>query len=116
MSNNKVQKHWLIKKVWYGQLPLWQQFWLFGVAGGLSLHLGLAIVLVGLTEPPEDYVANWILGFIIFLMIYTTWIFVGIWRSAKQYRGDSDWVIAAKLAVSAGVTLYVLMLIRVIVG
>jgi hypothetical protein len=103
-----------MKAVWQGKLALWKQFWLYGAAGGLTLHLLLGVLFMGLTESPEDSIAIWLLGLLFFVMLYSIWAFVGIWRSAGNYSGPKDWVIAARGAVLFGLFLYLTMIIAVL--
>ena len=71
--------------------------------------LPFLVLLVGLTDPHEDQVAN---GFIAYLMVilgYGVWILAGIWRSASNYPGNPNWALLAKICVVGECTKAVLL-------
>jgi hypothetical protein len=92
----------VIIRLWRGEMALWKTFWLFGAGGGLFLGLPILAALLALTDVPEDDTALWFVLALGFLLIYLIWVFVGIWRAANGYGGESVWAVLAKVAVAAG--------------
>lgn len=96
-----------LKKIWCGDVPLLRVYWVFGVVGEFLLVLPFLVLLLALTEPPETEVANLFLGYLAFILVYTLWAFVGIWRSAAKHRGDSSLTAVARISVALGTLLIV---------
>jgi hypothetical protein len=92
----------MITQLWRGEIKLWKTFWLFGVGGGLALGLPIFSAMLALTDVPPDDTASIFLAALGFLLVYLTWVFVGIWRAANKYQGEKAWVLLAKVAVVAG--------------
>ena len=92
----------MITRLWRGEITLWKTFWLFGVGGGLVLGLPIFSAMLALTDVPDDITAMVFLAALGFLLVYLTWVFVGIWRASNKYSGERIWVVLAKIAVVAG--------------
>ena len=89
----------MLKKLWRGELPLWLNFWVFGV-----LILGsLRFLLYYLSQPSLNFTAKYgiyplsILD--AFSLIYAFIIWLAIWKSADKYTGSQLLAHGAKLAV-----------------
>ena len=91
----------MISRLWRGEIPLWKSFWLFGVGGGTLLGLPIFSTMLALTDVPDEATALVFVSALGFLLLYLTWVFVGIWRAAGRYAGNPTWAILAKLAVGA---------------
>jgi hypothetical protein len=89
-------------RLWRGEIELWKTFWLFGVSGGLAIGLPIFSAMLALTDVPDDDTAVVFLAALGFLLVYLTWVIVGIWRAANKYQGEKAWVVLAKIAVVAG--------------
>jgi uncharacterized membrane protein len=106
----------MITQLWRGEITLWKTFWLFGVGGGLALGLPIFSAMLALTDVPDDTTASIFLSALGFLLVYLTWVFVGIWRAANKYQGDEAWVVLAKIPVVAGTFNIALLVVSVTVG
>lgn len=95
-------RKWGPRALWRGDIPLARAFWIYGVlVGGLS-GLALLILILGLTDPPDDDVALlFMIGLTAFLG-YLGLTFIGIWRAAGRYVGDQGWAFLAKTFVLIG--------------
>ena len=83
-----------LKMLWRGEISLGRAYWVFGV---LFLSL-LAIpgyfndpIILGSTnlEPSASFVFG-TMAYAIFVLAYTVFISVAIWRSAGRYEGPED--------------------------
>ena len=99
----------MITRLWRGEITLWKTFWLFGVGGGLALELPIFSVMMALTDVPDDTTALVFLSALSFLLVYLTWVFVGIWRASSRYQGEKIWAVLAKIAVVAETAKIVLL-------
>ena len=100
----------MITQLWRGKIKLWKTFWLFGVGGGLALGLPIFSAVLALTDVPDDATASIFLTALGFLLVYLTWVFIGIWRAANNYQGEKIWVVLVKIAVVAE-TLKIILLV-----
>jgi len=103
----------MINRLWHGEIDLWKSFWLFGVGGGAFLGLPIFSAMLALTDVPDETTALIFVSALGVLFLYLTWVFVGIWRSAKSYTGDPVWAVLAKFAVGAE-TFKILMLVTAV--
>jgi hypothetical protein len=94
-------KRAMITQLWRGEIALWKTFWLFGVVGGLALGLPIFSAMLALTDVPDGTTAMVFLSALGFLLVYLTWVFVGIWSAANNYLGNPIWIVLAKIAVVA---------------
>ena len=97
----------LIYKFWNGRLPLWKSYWLVG-----ELINALVIVLIFNIEInlfnnqiiknslPFLTFENFNLISKFFIIIWTLFITVGIWRSAENYKGNIIWIISTLIFLS----------------
>lgn len=84
----------LIARLWRGDVPLAEAYWMWGVLFNL--------VLVAIATPAGTLV----LILLPFLIAYEIFILTAIWRSATRYRGPHLWATLAKVVVvSTGVIL-----------
>jgi len=88
-----------IAALWRGEVALVRTYWLFTILGGIILVLPFLVLLMALTEPPEDSVARWFLAYLAVILLYGVWVLVGTWRSASNYQGNSNWALLAKICV-----------------
>jgi hypothetical protein len=104
-----------LTKNWRGELPLWISYWIIGVVGSIVLVF-LVIVIASISSALSlsaynpsallaTLVATWIL-----ILLFATWQFVGVWRSASRYTQERErigkralWGGLAKAAVVLGV-------------
>ena len=97
----------LITNFWNGKNALWSSYWLVGeLLNGLFVLaiFNIEIYLFNNSQftnslPFLDF-TNFSLLSKIILIIWTTFITVGIWRSAENYKGSIIWVIATFLFLS----------------
>jgi hypothetical protein len=79
----------VLKKLWWGQYPLWKTFWLFFALGGY------AIIIVGIIiYMPFVMVGLGPIGFIaVAIIVWGYWVVssVGVWRSANAYPLTKGW-------------------------
>jgi hypothetical protein len=92
----------LIYNFWHGEVSLWKSFWLIGLLHGLIILYFLPILETNFFNNKDIYsliIINNIRFYVLdytkvtiiskFLIIFTTtFVTVGIWRSAEKYRGS----------------------------
>ena len=88
----------VIARVWRGEGGLARTYWGWGFLGSIVLGASLSLF------PPGSPIALLALAFAI---AYLVWVYVGIWRSASQYKGPAVWAALAKFVVSAGLVMVV---------
>jgi hypothetical protein len=87
----------LLQSLWYGEVPLWRTYWIYGVVfTQLVFGLGgaLLVVLVGSRLVAVVYLAC--------LAVAIVFILVSIWRSAGNYTGPRIWALLARIACIFG--------------
>jgi MFS family permease len=87
----------VLRKLWWGQYPLVQAFWVFYVAGFLGCVVFASItyaVFYAIHARPFGVLA-WAFVFTCYLLIAS----VGVWRSADAYPCTRWWPIWAKIVV-----------------
>ena len=89
-----------IKWLWKGDVPLWQSFWVFGVAGSLSLYLGLFLLIPALSLPL-------VFAYVAVIYTYLVFVLVAIWRSATKYTGNKVWAYLSKFVVVAALSVFI---------
>lgn len=103
LSKNGNRRSSVLVKLFKGDIPLWQTFWLFGVAFSL-IYRFLAVAIIS----NQHVIAG--NGFAFFIMLfgclgiaYQIFIWIAIWNSASKYRGNTLWAILAKVAVAVSI-------------
>ena len=97
----------LIIMFWNGNIALWKSYWIFGEL--INAFLIFLILSIEIKYFNNVFVANQ-LPFFAFndlsllsklsLTIWTTFITVGIWRSAEKYKGRFIWIALTLLFLS----------------
>lgn len=89
----------LLRRLWFGELPLPDAFWNWVVIGGIAVNgltsiLFLVLVMSGypVTAIAVGYVCS---------VPYNVLVTVAVWRSAGRYRGDRRWADAARIVTVA---------------
>lgn len=93
-------EYWL--RLWRGEMPLGQTFWLFGFLGNAVMGIGvvgLAVYLFGADGNPTgaQSIMVRVLGFL--ALAYTGFTLVAVWRSADHFQGRRLWGVLAKVWV-----------------
>jgi hypothetical protein len=88
--------HGLFHRLWLGEVPLAETFWIWGV--GVRVAIFFITAVVSERGPLA-------LTVVLFVVQLTFWAFilVAIWRSAARYRGNRVWADLARVAVGLGV-------------
>ena len=97
----------LIIRFWKGQIALWRSYWLAGELLNALLILAIFNLEIYLFKnnqftsslPFLDF-TNFSFFSKVFLITWTIFITVGIWRSAENYKGSLFWIIATFLFLS----------------
>jgi hypothetical protein len=97
----------IINRFWRGEITLWRSYWLVGELLNALFILGifnLEIYLFGNNQftnflPFLDF-SNFTTLSKIFLIIWSVFITIGIWRSAENYTGSVMWILATFLFLS----------------
>lgn len=90
----------LIRDLWHGDIPLWKTYWLFGWLVGMFFYFAFVCI-----ECDKSTLFSTCPGLIImlvfslFVLAYTIFIWIAIWRSAHKYQGPRGWAILARVAV-----------------
>ncbi|MCP3874176.1 MAG: hypothetical protein GY699_13595 [Desulfobacteraceae bacterium] len=95
-----------LKKFLNGKINLWKTFWIYGVSIPIIFYfLGSWLVL--------NYILPHRIQFLLYPMmgsfvLYSTIVWVAIWRSAGKYTGPKIWPLLAKgsIAISMVIILY----------
>ncbi len=97
----------LIINFWYGKITLWKSYWLIGeLLNGLVFLLIINIELrffknIELYQLfPFLNLSSFHILNKIFLLFWTIFITVGIWRSAESYKGWIIWTILTLIFLS----------------
>lgn len=79
---NFIRQHWL------GELPLAMSYWLVGVFLSIPILLSLNALsaYLDLITPSLTYTVWVLLIYAVILLAYQSWVTVGIWRSAENYK------------------------------
>lgn len=115
-----------IGSMWRGEYPLWFQVWIAGAGMALLMvifwsGLGRAVATPG--TPLHSFVLSIGVGKWMTLTsplfglcsIYMCMAMIGIWRSARRYKGPTVWRWAAWLAALGGLYLLVRVVLSVAV-
>ena len=97
----------LIRRFWVGKISLWRSYWLIGEllnALFILLIFNVEIYVFGNNKftsslPFLDF-SNFSVISKLLIIIWTSFITVGIWRSAENYRGSIIWIVATFLFLS----------------
>ena len=97
----------LIRRFWVGKISLWRSYWLIGEllnALFILLIFNVEIYVFGNNKftsslPFLDF-SNFSIISKLLIIIWTSFITVGIWRSAENYRGNIIWIVATFLFLS----------------
>jgi hypothetical protein len=87
----------LIGRIWRGEEGLARTFWVYGFAVNILLKGLLLLIAFVSSGVPTFGLA--VLGVLAFSLVYSIFIWVGIWRSASRYAGPKTWAVLAKIAV-----------------
>ena len=97
----------LLYNFWFGKITLWKSYWIAGEL--INALIILLIFNIEINYFKNINIANQLpfLNFDSFhffnkviLMIWTTFITVGIWRSAEKYKGSLIWIILTLIFLS----------------
>ena len=96
-----------LQRLWRGEIPLIDTYWIWGVACNLIL-----VIVVQVTKPPP------LINFILFpfLIAYRVFTWVAIWRSSGHYAGPRYWAGLARLAVVAGIVVVSVEILRLLLA
>ncbi len=101
-------------KVWHGKADLPKVFWIFGVVGEMIVGLPFLALLLALTDVPDNETASLLMVYLIAVLFYTCWIFVGIWRCAGNYDNDNGLKQVARFCVLAGSFIFVIFIWQIL--
>ena len=97
----------LIKKFWYGHITLWKSYWLVGEilnAVMILILLNIEIIIFNnkLIANSAPFINFNNFNFInkLFIIIWTIFITVGVWRSAEKYKGLFIWIVLTLIFLS----------------
>lgn len=97
----------LVKKFWYGDIVLWKAYWIVG-----ELLNALIILIIFNIEIRifHNNLNDNLLAFLnfsnfnivskFFLICWSIFISVGIWRSAEKYKGPFAWIVLTLIFLS----------------
>ena len=97
----------LLYNFWYGKITLWKSYWIVGEL--INALILLLILNIEITYFKNIIISNQLPFFSfdnfhffnnIILIIWTTFITVGIWRSAENYKGNFIWIILTLIFLS----------------
>ena len=97
----------IISNFWNGKITLWRSYWLVGEllnALFILLIFNLEIYLFGNNQfsnslPFLDF-SNFSFISKLLIIVWTSFLTVGIWRSAENYKGNIIWIVATFIFLS----------------
>ena len=97
----------LIRRFWFGEISLWRSYWLIGEllnALFILLIFNIEIYIFGNSKftsslPFLDFSHFSVISKLL-IIIWTSFLTVGIWRSAENYKGNIIWIVATFLFLS----------------
>ena len=92
-----------LRRLWSGELPLAQAFWVYAAFGGVAVNLVtsvLFLVLVSLDWPFSALVAGYGVS-----VPYNVVATVGVWRAAGNHTGDRTHADLARFVTLIGMAL-----------
>lgn len=97
-------KEAFVTRLFQGDVPLPITYWVFNVlVGNFSLHVILTIIESKYIEITSSKFGPFALQiFNIFVICYSVFMLVAIWRSARKYQGKAIWSTLARIAVVLG--------------
>jgi len=78
-----------LRRLWRGELPLAEAFWIWAICVGVTINL--ASLLVALILVTEDRALLGLIAGHAVSLPYNVIATVGVWRSAARYTGDRGW-------------------------
>jgi len=109
----------LFTDFWEGNIPLVKSYWLGGVVALIVAGLPLLYATINIDSISES-VASFLLLYYFAYLIFSVYIFIGVWRSSDKYislkqkhRESSLWGFAAKIMVVLGALRSLLDVIKV---
>lgn len=89
-KSSQDKKTNFILRLWRGDVPLWKTYWIYGVLIGVILNISVTWVLYQSYYYAEDFsqfdrysISYFLLAVI---LLYSLLVYVGVWRSANNYR------------------------------
>ena len=97
----------IIRRFWVGKISLWRSYWLIGEllnALFILMIFNVEIYVFGNNKftsslPFLDF-SNFSTISKLLIIVWTSFITVGIWRAAENYRGSIIWIVATFLFLS----------------
>jgi hypothetical protein len=90
-------------RLWKGDMPLPQAFWIWAVAGGIAVNLLTSILFLALIAA-DRIVPAFVVGYALSVP-YNIVATVGVWRSAARFEGERRWADLARIVTVAGMIL-----------
>ncbi len=92
--------------LWRGEIPLVRTYWVFGVLFYSLLEIPSYLIVPAISNSPDvEPSASFVFGmtaYAIFVLAYTVFVSVAIWRSAGNYKGSEIWAVLARVMVVIG--------------
>lgn len=106
-AGKNVSNTGLVTRIWSGEIPLPQMFWLYGVAALVAITIVVQFAFVRLAMAGLG--GLFFVGLVVTALAaaYQFLVSVGIWRSAGHYTGAKAWGALAR--VMAGLSLLTLL-------
>ncbi|MEA3406293.1 MAG: hypothetical protein U9R28_11225, partial [Pseudomonadota bacterium] len=92
--SSKAVDNNLVKKIWLGEFSLPMSFWVFGTVIP-TLLFNLPIAMLFLTESYGEFLYILLTAYAVYIVI----AYVGVWRSASNYKGFKLWRVLAYVTV-----------------
>ena len=92
--------------LWRGEITLVRTYWVFGVLFYSLLEIPSYLIVPAISNSPDvEPSASFVFGmtaYAIFVLAYTVFVSVAIWRSAGNYKGSEIWAVLARVMVVIG--------------
>lgn len=92
-----------LRRLWAGELPLGEAFWVYAVLGGLAINLLTSLLFLVLITADRPFAAL-LVGYgpsVPYNVVAT----VGVWRAAARHPGDRTVADLARIVTLVGMTL-----------
>ena len=92
--------------LWRGEIPLVRTYWVFGVLFSSLLAIPSYLIVPAISNAPGSgpsaSLEYGMMAYAVFVLAYTVFISVAIWRSAAKYKGSEIWAVLSRVMVVIG--------------
>jgi hypothetical protein len=106
LETSEIQKDkqaGFVRRLFQGDISLPITYWIFNVLAGVVFQVVLKIIELNYFDITTTKIGAWsVIGFYWFVVGYSIFILIAIWRSAGKYQGRAIWAGLSRVAVVLG--------------